>query len=400
VKLKASFTQQQLIDSLNIVAAPTSPLKGFLALVADNTNLTKPDDSLSDKAANAVQGAIASKAGALTQILGDDGAGDQEKPGTKTAAHFEPVRRVVEPAGGAQIDRVLGALAQLDTVLKSSGGGVGAVSTADPAVLKSANDAQQNVEVEAKQLPAGIGAMVADEGTRALGVVKGSASGELGRKYDEFVARECRALVEGRYPFNRAAATDVPLDDFAHLFADGGTFDKFFRENLAPLVDTSQSPWRWREGAAPPSARNLLQQFQAAQEIRAVYFKSGSKPEVRFSMTPDLLDAAVARFTLEIDGQTLEYRHGQVQSQSFTWPGNGAGHASITFDAGGAPGIAAYQGPWAWFRALDAAKVQPQSDTRFLVGFAQSGHAARVIIDATSIRNPFTRNLLQSFHCT
>ncbi len=208
-------------------------------------------------------------------------------------------------------------------------------------------------------------------------------------------------MIEGRYPFNRISGIDVPLDDFSHLFAEGGTFDKFYRENLAQLVDTSRSPWQWKEGAAQPSGvHGLLQQFQTVQSIREVFFKAGAKPEIRFNLTPDLLDAAVSRFSLDVDGQTLEYRHGPLQSLTYTWPGSGAGHATLSFDAGGTPAIASFQGPWAWFRALEQAKIQPQSDTRFLVTFTQGGHSARLVLEATSVRNPFARNPLQSFHCS
>jgi type VI secretion system protein ImpL len=403
VKLRPTSGQQQMSESLGILSGATSPLKGFVALIADNTDLLKPDDSLVNKAAGAVDAAVAAKAGALNKMFGEDpAAAGQDKPGTKTSAHFEPIRRIIDgPPGGAQIDRVLAALGQVNQVLKSSGGGVGAQSTADPAVLKAANDAQQNVELEAKQLPPAIGGMVEEVGADALAAVKGAASGELGRKYDEFVAKECRELIEGRYPFNRTSSVDVPLDDFAHLFAEGGTFDKFFRENLAQLVDTSHSPWQWKAGSAQPSgARGLLQQFQSVQSIRELYFRTGSKPEVRFNMTPDSLDAAVLRFSVDVDNQLLEYRHGPLQSLTFTWPGTGAGHTAVAFDAGGPPSITNYTGPWAWFRALDQAKIQAQSDTRFVVTFSQGGHSAKVVIDATSVRNPFGRNELQSFRCS
>ena len=402
VKLKPTTGQQALSESLGILSGPTSPLKGFVAVVADNTDLLKPDDSVANKAAQGVVAAVAAKAGALTKLFGDDpAAAPQDKPGTKVAAHFEPIRKLVDgPPGSAQIDRALGALAQLNQVLKTTGGAVGTQKNSDPAVLKSANDAQQNVELEAKQLPPGIGSMVADEGKQALGIVKGAASGELGRSYDEFVAKECRELIEGRYPFDRNSSTDVPLDDFAHLFAEGGTFDKFFRDNLAALVDTSRSPWRWKDGAAQPSgARGLLPQFQQVQAIREIFFKLGTKPEIRFTMQPDLLDRAVSRFSLDVNGQSLEYRHGPVQNLNFTWPGSGAGHASVNFEAGGPPAITAFTGPWAWFRVLDQAKIQPQSETRFMLTFNQGGHAAQVLIEASSVRNPFARNELQSFHC-
>jgi type VI secretion system protein ImpL len=403
VRLKPSSGQQQLSEAISTLSGPTSPLKGFYAIVADNTDLLKPDESLANKAVGGLAANIAAKAGALTKMFGDDtAAAGQEKPGTKVAAHFEPIRKLTDgPPGGAPIDRVLVALGQVNQVLKSASGSVGTQSTADPAVLKAANDAQRNVELESKDLPAGIGAMLADVGSRALGVVKGAASGELGRKYDEFVAKECHALIDGRYPFTRASPTDLPMDDFAHLFADGGTFDKFFRENLAQLVDTSRSPWRWKEGAAQVAgARGLLGQFQAVQAIREIYFKAGAKPEIRFNITPDLLDAAVSRFSLDVDGQNLEYRHGPLQSSTFSWPGSGAGHATVTFDSGPTPSITAFQGPWAWFRVLDQTKILAQSETRFLVTFSQGGHSARLVIEATSVRNPFARNEVQSFRCS
>jgi type VI secretion system protein ImpL len=403
VRLTPTSGQQQLSESISILSGPTSPLKGFFVIVADNTDLLKPDDSLANKAAGGLQAAIAAKAGALTKMFGDDStAAAGDKPGTKVAAHFEPIRKLVDgPPGSAPVDRVLGALNQVNQVLKTASGGVGAKSTADPAILKAANDAQQNVELEAKQLPPAIGGMLADLGAKALGQVKGAASGELGRKYEEFVAKECRELIEGRYPFSRSSANDVPLDDFSHLFADGGTFDKFFKDNLAQLVDTSRSPWRWKEGSAQVAgARGLLGQFQTVQVIREIYFKAGTKPEIRFNVTPDLLDAAVSRFSLDVDGQVLEYRHGPLQSLTFAWPGSGAGHATVTFEAGGTPAIAAFQGPWAWFRALDQAKIEPRSETRFLVTFTQGGHSSRLLLEATSVRNPFARNELQSFRCT
>ena len=194
-------------------------------------------------------------------------------------------------------------------------------------MLKAANDAQQSVAIEAKQLPPAVAAMLTDLGAKALGEVKGAASADLGRKYEEFVAKECRELIEAAVslqPFEHAP--DVPLDDFSHLFADGGTFDKFFKDNLASLVDTSRSPWRWKEGAAQVAgARGLLGQFQTVQVIREIYFKAGPKPEIRFNVTPDLLDAAVSRFSLDVDGQVLEYRHGPLHKSSdlCAWPGSG-----------------------------------------------------------------------------
>jgi type VI secretion system protein ImpL len=401
MRLRSSPGQLQLSAMLGLISGPSSPLKGFVQVVADNTDLLKPDDSLAGKAAGTAEAAAGAVTGGLSKVFGDDIPAGADKAGTAVSVHFEPIRRLVDgPPGGAPIDRVMAALAQINQVLKTAGGGVGAQSTADPSVLKAAGDAQQAVAQESRQLPPAIATMVMDVGGQGLTVVKGEASGELGRKYDEFVAKECRELIEGRYPFSRGSTIDVRVDDFAHVFGDGGTFDKFYRENLAPLVDTSRSVWRWKEGAAEPTgAHGMLQQFQEVERIREVYFSSGAKPQVRFTMTPDALDKTATRVTVEVDGQVLDYQNGRLQGKEYAWPGNAVGSSSVTFESADHTVPLAFQGPWAWFRLLDTAKIQVQSDTRFLVTFTQGSHWARFVIDASSVRNPFANGSLQTFRC-
>jgi type VI secretion system protein ImpL len=76
------------------------------------------------------------------------------------------------------------------------------------------------------------------------------------------------------------------------------------------------------------------------------------------------------------------------------------GQAVIVFEerGGGGPSFTK-QGPWAWFRALDQAQVKRVSDTRTQVTFVAGAHSMRVVLDAASIRNPFTRDELAGFRC-
>lgn len=184
-------------------------------------------------------------------------------------------------------------------------------------------------------------------------------------------------------------------------------FDTFFRTRLDPLVDTSTSPWGWKEGAGRIGSGVPLAQFQAAERIRQVYFSAGStQPQVRFSLTPEYLDRGVdrraQRLTLEVDGQSVQYRYDSPRAQLLVWPGPTPGQASLLFEegAGGGPSRT-YQGPWALFHLLDNAGVQPQpqSDVRYHVTFTAGSHNAGVTLEATSVRNPFARSDLRDFRC-
>ena len=68
-------------------------------------------------------------------------------------------------------------------------------------------------------------------------------------------------------------------DDFGQLFGPGGMLDDFFQRRLAPLVDTSTTPWTYKplaDGKRPASPAALAE-FQRAARIREVFFRGGGK---------------------------------------------------------------------------------------------------------------------------
>jgi type VI secretion system protein ImpL len=400
VQIRPTANSQELTDVLGILASPTSPLKRFLEIVADNTNLLKVDakDAL-DKAEDKL-----TKQGtdALARTLDIKEPADALKPGAECTAHFAAIRKLVEgPPGGTQLDRVQGVLKEMHTKLKTTGTGVGDTNPLD-IIAGGGGDTLQSIQLEAKQLPPPLNEMMSKIGGQSESVVEGGARDELIQRYNQMVSRQCRELIEGRYPFSRGSGVDVPLGDFGQVFGGGGVFDVFFRENLKSLVDTTRTPWKWREGA-PAGSASMLRQFQTVERIREVFFRSGSQtPEVRFNIAPDTLDASVARFSMDVDGQLFEYRHGPQQSRSIVWPGNnGVGEASVTFEdrSGTGPSLR-FKGPWALFRLLDQATVTRDSDTSFSVAFAVEGRSAQVTLDANSVRNPFARADLLRFRCS
>jgi type VI secretion system protein ImpL len=399
VQLKPTTNAQELSDVLSVAASPSSPLKGLLRVVADNTDLLRVDSgatkALADKAAD-------SRAAQLSKMLGGTSP-TAAKPGTLVSTHFAPIRQLVAGAPGpTQLDAVLASLGETQRQLATIGTGLGDTSALDTLTRSGQADALRNLQLIAKQLPVPVGDMIGQIGVQSEKVAVSEARVDLSRRYAEKVLRDCRELVDGRYPVNRFSTNDVPLADFARVFGPNGVFDAFFKENLAPLVDTSRTPWRFRPGAEPiGGSSSILRQFQTVQQIREAYFgSSGQTPEARFSLTPDFLDAAATRFTLEVDGQSFEYRHGPQQTRPLTWPGQAAA-ASFSFEDRGAsiPGVSA-NGPWAWFRLLEKARVERESTTRFRVTFTSGSRSMRVILDAASSRNPYTSNPLSGFRCT
>jgi len=234
-------------------------------------------------------------------------------------------------------------------------------------------------------------------------VVRVQAKGELADLYRSQVVAECNAILKGRYPFARGAATDVPVADFARLFGTGGVFDTFYMTNLAPFVDTSGTRWRWREasGGSLGLADAILTQFESVNRIRQQFFRPGGvEPELRFSLTPEYLDATAQRLTLEVNGQRFEYSHGPQQRWAAKWPSDANEQLVVTFDTGAGPGPSkVYDGPWSVFRFIDDAALAPQTDTRFQLTITAGGQTARLLLDASSIRNPFADPLLAKFRC-
>jgi type VI secretion system protein ImpL len=234
--------------------------------------------------------------------------------------------------------------------------------------------------------------------------MRGNLRDALLSRYNADVLRECLDKVEGRYPFSPGSADEVALEDFGRVFGHGGSFDSFFRTTLQEYVDTTRNPWTWRTDATGRSAGGppaMLAQFQRAQIIRETFFSPGSqKPELRFTMTPQELDASSTRFRLEVDGQNFEYRHGPEENWAATWPGPKPGVAAATFEGRSGPGAnLAFNGTWAWFRLLNAGEVTRESDVRHVARFASTGTQARVRIEASTIRNPWATREWQQFRC-
>src|SRR6185312_2187070 len=218
-------------------------------------------------------------------------------------------------------------------------------------------------------------------------------------------AQLCAQAVSGRYPFSPSASADIPLDDFARLFAPNGSIDSFFTGQLRPYVDTTGAVWKAQavEGVPAPVTAADLAQFQRASTIRQMFFAAGgTAPAVRLEITPTALDAGSRQATLDLGGSTLSYAHGPSRATPVSWPSQGGNSVRLVLDpvAGGAPVVFEASGPWALFRLIAQGTLQQEgSPDRFTLVFQQGEHRVAFALRAGSVVNPFASPALRDFRC-
>jgi type VI secretion system protein ImpL len=391
------------------LAGPNSPLKLLLKVVRDNTNdlMRAPPTDAADKALDEAKQAAQKKAtqSALARALAKaDGAASggapdataaSEKPGDVISEHFAEINKLTEGAPGTQpIDQTLSTLDQLSKTLLTMGDFSSAAGQPNPQLLM----AQQ----AAAQLPPPASGWFAALTGKSQALVASGTKGALDDQYQQAVAKDCADFTRGRYPFSPGSNNDIPLQNFGDLFGYGGRFDGFYTQTLSKLIDASGKNWQWKTGpGAVSGSAGMLAQMQGADRIKQMFFRSGNVPEVDFTLLTPVLDAGIGKLVINIDGQKYEYQPGGPTNITMKWPGPTPGTVSISaYDSAGTLLTTFdYHGDWAFFRALQAANLQKESDLRFVASFNFGGHVAKVTIQANNLKNPFLSNALQSFRC-
>ncbi|WP_414441642.1 type VI secretion system membrane subunit TssM [Burkholderia sp. 22PA0106] len=411
------------------LSGPSSPLKALLNLVRDNTS-----DMLRGSAGTSAAGGVdASAAGAQAKTVGENlaakralntrlagelrsagaplpvgvtlganggsggGNGNGTQPGAAIEEHFAQLDQLsIGTPGATPLDHTIGVLDQLGKALLTMN------DLSDPAAQNNA--AVLAARQEAGQLPPQAAGLIAGLTGKSAALVASGSSAALAEQFRAAAGNDCASFVDGRYPFAPGGASDIPVQNFAELFGNGGRFDSFFKSTLAQRVDTGARAWRWKPGA-PPGPDSVLAGAQVADEIRQVFFGSGAQAHVGFTLLAPQFDASIARLVVEVDGQKFDVSASgaaAASSAAMVWPGPQPGHVVISaFDASNHPvgTPLRFDGDWAWFHALDAGHVQKQGDLRVVASFTFDGHAVGLPIQPASLRNPFQSDAVRRFRC-
>ncbi|MEW6436183.1 MAG: type VI secretion system membrane subunit TssM [Pseudomonadota bacterium] len=212
---------------------------------------------------------------------------------------------------------------------------------------------------------------------------------------------QCEAELEDHYPFSKHAVQNMSPKAFIALFGPDGVFDRFFRESLQADVDTSTTPWRWRQAGR---VRAGLETFERAAAIRQAFFSGPDNSlSVAFDVTPISLDGDASSVVLTSEGQEVAYSQGMhdaLRPVAFTWPGaTGLSGAQIDFQPVATDSDVSASGFWALFRVLDAGEVRPRGERGVRVTFRSSGRSAVFDLRVESAGNPFDLATLRDFRC-
>ncbi len=399
--------------ALSAASAPTSPIKQIFESVRDQTALTRerkaagPANGVADEAkADAVTAAsehlgyVSRKALDLA-MKSQRKAGDPppEVPGASIEANFKPIQILVDGEPGSRpIDALLANLNELYRQLT--------LAADNPTQAKQALD-QVEVQVASlrsnvTRLPQPLAGMMDKVAKDAAGDANSSSIAQIVDAMAEQVSAPCQQIAANRYPFARSDR-DVPMADFARLFAPGGIIDRFFAANLAPLVNLTGKTWVWRPN--PNTTRRLsdttLREFQQAAEIRDAFFPTGgNQPNVSLEVKPLTLSSDAQTATLSINGATVVAQQGANAAATVQWPGAGAGAASIVMapDMPDRKSNLERSGAWALFRLVEVGSPI-QNGNAVKVSFVVGGREVSYQFTAASLSNPLTMPSLRQFRC-
>ncbi len=401
ISVKPILTLDDSLRMLNILAAPTSPIRLLVASVAQQTSLAPPQPP--EREIPPDSNLVAGPANVETLFPVTEGTNSpQDIAARHTAQHFRYLQQLVRipdnsgPNAQAPID---GAIAEL--------GGLYRALTAIPQTATSPFDrslpnalALQRVPAATANLPEPIRQWFSKVLKESSSLSIGDAKSKLADLWRAGPGKFCTTATTQRYPFVKNATQDIPLADFARLFAREGVTDEFFRRNIVPFMNAT----RTEDSTAVGIEQAALKQFEKAAVIReAMFQKSDKQPALDFQLSVQAMSATISNIALDIDGQRLLAAPRDTARMRVTWPAEEPKNlASLTvFPADGSQPVQfRATGTWALFRLMGMSTISRQARSGELVAtFKSHGYEVVFTMAADRIDTPLNGVLLSEFRC-
>lgn len=431
LKLGPMAADKPAYQALAAASAPaTSPILKLVEAISYETKLTashEPADAAEaagdlaeagtaaiDQAASQIESTIEGRASGLKRIglelafevgksqkragaAGAASSGGPIVPGADIEANFAEFHLLLDGDTGARpID---GLLKSFDAVLQ------GLIISAE---FNQAEAAAQmpaligQLKATVSKLPPDLSRMVNEAIEDFEGDAASSTISQINQELTSQVAQLCTQVVDGRFPFSTNPSRQVPLSEFAQVFAPDGALDRFFNTHLAVHANMGAGDWTWN--ADSPLADKLslqtLRQFQRAAAIRDAFFPGGS-PTVNLEIT--ILQTAahdrIRQSVLVVDDQPVQMRKKGNTPVTIRWPGGG-GNASLQLlpEIGNRESQKVWQGPWAFLQFIQEGSPRQVGDV-LQVTHIVGGRNITYEIRVNALQNPFNLAELREFRC-
>lgn len=219
----------------------------------------------------------------------------------------------------------------------------------------------------------------------------------LVRQWQQQVFPLCQQTVQGRYPF--AEGPDADPQQVAALLSPQGVLSVFLHNNALPLLETTETPWRWK-----PDAR-----FEGLSPDSALFFEQGAQVSQGLFAAGGTIDHTLTLSALAERGQTLFVIGGVAQPVRTTgepvrmaWPGPSPDTGiEISFREGTDAARLIYPGEWGLLHMLDGLRLRLRDKgARVLLDLRSDfGRVFLEMAFADSLNPVSVRNAMAGFTC-
>ena len=379
------------ITAFGAATGSPPPLKTLLLEVVKNTNFS--GGTRVDAAAAALAKSPIGQAGAALT------GGGSSAPGIDASRtisdNFKPISAFVgDGKGPAPIDDFNAKLKAAVTA-KGAADRAGGLGGADSAQA-DLNKAMSELAATSTTAPALIQPFTAGASKAGDKAQISSAQGAVSSAYASNIAPTCQSVTQDRYPFVIASKNDAPAVDLLRLFGMNGQMESFTNQ-VRPLLDTTGPMWRWKVDnpvaqTLDPASAGALQKAAQIRDLLA----SGLPLKVEAQG----FGGATTSAELSIGGLTYVFEPGQAGQRTLQWNASSLPEAHVTLFAGTTKQREfAFEGPWALFRLMEAARKENSGPLAIKATFGDGAAFATLRFILPDTNNPFSRGGAWSFRC-
>lgn len=241
-------------------------------------------------------------------------------------------------------------------------------------------------------------------------IIIGGARGHINQEWKAQVYSFYQEALAGRYPLRQKSSNEMALLDFSDFFKPQGRMDKFYLKYIKPFINTRKG---WKNKVVDKRSMGLssatLNQIRIGQSIKSIYFRASPEtPSLSFQLKPFKMNKSDARFWIDVGEQKVLYKHGPKFWKDLSWSSEeGNNRVRVVFeDLDGGLHQKSFEGPWSWFHLQDQSAIyKTKKSNVFRVVFnapdsnGGSPHKIEYLVQAKSVNNPFSSNLLGAFKC-